>query len=122
MEANLDAAARRASIRAAHTVNRPAQSEPDCQGRPKLNGTGSAAVLLREPEAPPIWHDPAIEDRELIPLDVADWQANLAAWQAECHASWEAAAAHQLDDTGLRHGKPCSLRWIYMDMIEEYTR
>jgi uncharacterized damage-inducible protein DinB len=79
-------------------------------------------VLLREPHAPPIWYDPAIEDSELIPLDLADWQADLAAWQSECDASRKAAAAHQLDDTGLRHGKPCSLRWIYVHMIEEYAR
>ena len=26
------------------------------------------------------------------------------------------------DDTGLRHGQPCSLRWIYTHMIEEYAR
>ncbi len=29
---------------------------------------------------------------------------------------------HELDDTGLRHGQPCSLRWIYNPMIEEYAR
>jgi len=29
---------------------------------------------------------------------------------------------HDLDDTGLRHGEPCSLRWIYVHMIEEYAR
>jgi hypothetical protein len=27
-----------------------------------------------------------------------------------------------LDDTGLRRGEPCSLRWIYLHMIEEYAR
>jgi hypothetical protein len=27
-----------------------------------------------------------------------------------------------LDDTGTRDGKPCSLRWIYVHMIEEYAR
>ena len=30
--------------------------------------------------------------------------------------------AAMLDDTGLRHGQPCSLRWIFMHMIEEYAR
>jgi hypothetical protein len=79
-------------------------------------------VLLREPEAPRLFLDPAIEDSELFPLDDADWETDLAAWQAECEASRKAAAAHQLDDTGLRHGKPCSLRWIYTHMIEEYAR
>ena len=79
-------------------------------------------VLLREADAPPIWFDPAIEDSELVPLDDADWEADLAAWHAECDASRGAASAHELDDTGLRRGEPCTLRWIYVHMIEEYAR
>lgn len=39
-------------------------------------------VLLRAPATPPIWYDPAIS--ELVPLDDADWDAEVAAWQAEC--------------------------------------
>jgi uncharacterized damage-inducible protein DinB len=79
-------------------------------------------VLLREAETPPIWYDPDVEDSELVPLDDADWEADLAAWQAECDASRAAAAAHELDDTGIRRGAECSLRWIYNHMIEEYAR
>jgi uncharacterized damage-inducible protein DinB len=79
-------------------------------------------VLLREPDAPSLWYDPAVEDSEMVPLDEADWEADLAAWEAECQASRVAAAAHTLDDTGLRFGEPCSLRWIYAHMIEEYAR
>jgi uncharacterized damage-inducible protein DinB len=79
-------------------------------------------VLLRDPDVPLIWSDPGVEDSELVPLDDADWEADLGAWQAECDASRTAAAAHELDDTGQRHGKPCSLRWIYVHMIEEYAR
>jgi uncharacterized damage-inducible protein DinB len=79
-------------------------------------------VLQCESEAPPIWFDPAIDDSELVPLDDADWTADVAAWKAECDASRQAAAAHELTDTGLRHGRPCSLRWIYVHMIEEYAR
>ena len=79
-------------------------------------------VLLREPDAPHIWLDPAVDDSELVPLDGADWATDLSAWQHECEASREAAAAHGLDDTGVRHGEPCSLRWIYMHMVEEYAR
>ena len=79
-------------------------------------------VLLRDAELKPIWYDPAIEDSELVPLDDADWEADLATWQAECDACREAAAAHELDDTGIRRGEPCSLRWIYTHMIEEYAR
>jgi uncharacterized damage-inducible protein DinB len=79
-------------------------------------------VLLREPQTPHIWADPAVDDSELVPLDDADFEADLAAWQAECAASRKAAAAHRLDDTGLRRGEPVSLRWIYVHMIEEYAR
>jgi uncharacterized damage-inducible protein DinB len=79
-------------------------------------------VLLREPDTPPIWYDPAVEDSELVPLDDADWAKDLTTWSAECEHSRVAAAAHGLDDTGIRRGEPCSLRWIYVHMIEEYAR
>jgi uncharacterized damage-inducible protein DinB len=78
-------------------------------------------VLLEEP-ADPIWFDPAVEDSELVPLDHADWETDFGLWQEECQASRAAAASRQLDDTGIRRGKPCSLRWIYVHMIEEYAR
>jgi len=80
------------------------------------------SVLLRQPETPSIWYDPAVDDSDLVPLDEADWEADRAAWEAECDASRRTAADHDLDDTGLRHGEPCSLRWIYIHMIEEYAR
>ncbi|HEX5365964.1 MAG TPA: DinB family protein [Acidimicrobiales bacterium] len=79
-------------------------------------------TLLGEADAPGIWRDPATEDGELVPLDDADWAADLAAWEAEVRASRQAAASRQLDDTGPRSGEPCSLRWIYVHMIEEYAR
>ena len=78
--------------------------------------------VLLENEAAPIWFDPAIEDSELVPLDEADWDADLAAWQDECAAARAAAAGKSLDDCGVRRGEPCSLRWIYTHMIEEYAR
>jgi uncharacterized damage-inducible protein DinB len=80
-------------------------------------------VLLRRPDAPFIWFDPAVdEDSDLVPLDHADWPADLALWMAECEASRSAAGSFTLDDTGVRRGEPCSLRWIYVHMIEEYAR
>jgi hypothetical protein len=79
-------------------------------------------TFLEETSAPPIFYDPAIEDSELVPLDEADWHADVATWRAECDASRAAAAGRSLDDTGVRDGKPCSLRWIYVHMIEEYAR
>jgi uncharacterized damage-inducible protein DinB len=79
-------------------------------------------TLLVDPEAPWIWFDEAVEDSELYPLDDADWDADVAAWQAECGAARDAATRFDLDHTGVRRGEPCSLRWIYVHMIEEYAR
>jgi uncharacterized damage-inducible protein DinB len=78
-------------------------------------------TLMRE-DVGSIWFDPDIDDSELVPLDDADWDADLAAWHAECELARAAAAQHELDDTGVRRGEPCSLRWIYVHMIEEYAR
>ena len=69
-----------------------------------------------------IWVDPGQEDRDLVPLDDADWAADLAVWKVECQVSRDVADTKDLDDTGLRHGRSCSLRWIYNHMIEEYAR
>jgi uncharacterized damage-inducible protein DinB len=81
-------------------------------------------VLLEEPDAPKLWGDHSSpEDVELAPLDDADWDADVAAWQAECKQSRLAAASRGLDDAGkTRRGDACSLRWIYVHMIEEYAR
>ena len=77
---------------------------------------------LLEEKVPPIFSDPDVPDSELVPLDDASWEADLAAWHEECEASRRAAAGHDLDDTGRRRGRPYSLRWIYMHMVEEYAR
>ena len=80
-------------------------------------------VLQSEPGAPFIWYEPEVEDSDLVPLDDADWEDDLATWQAECDESRRAAATRNLDDTGVtRSGRRCSLRWIYVHMIEEYAR
>ena len=79
-------------------------------------------VLLGSPDTSPLFADPDIEDSELVPLDAADWLADLATWQVECERSRSTAARFELDDTGSWHGVPCSLRWIYVHMIEEYAR
>ena len=79
-------------------------------------------VLLREPAAPYIWAQEGVEDSELVPLDDADWDSDVAAWRAECEASRAAAGRFGLDDAGVRRGEPCTLRWIYTHMVEEYAR
>jgi uncharacterized damage-inducible protein DinB len=78
--------------------------------------------VLQGNGAPFIWVDPHVEDSEFVPLDVEVWRVDIAAWQAECERSRGAAAEHGLDDRGNRRGKPYSLRWIYLHMIEEYAR
>jgi uncharacterized damage-inducible protein DinB len=76
--------------------------------------------VLAQQDAPSIYGEE--EDVELYPLDDADWEADLATWQAESEAAREISAVHDLDDTGVRRGEPCSLRWILVHMIEEYAR
>ena len=79
-------------------------------------------TLLRDLDAPYLFAEADVDDSELDPIDGADWEADLAAWQAECEASRVAAAGFALDDVGVRRGEPCTLRWIYVHMIEEYAR
>jgi uncharacterized damage-inducible protein DinB len=80
-------------------------------------------VLAGESDtAPPLYafeHDP---DGDFEMPEDASWEDDLAAWQRECNLAREVAATRQLDDTCLRRGQPCSLRWIYVHMIEEYAR
>ena len=63
-----------------------------------------------------------VEDSELVPLDDADWAADLAAWQAECETSRRNAAGQDLGAAGVGTAGAVSLRWIYVHMIEEYAR
>jgi uncharacterized damage-inducible protein DinB len=80
-------------------------------------------ALLDDPDAPDVWaSSSAVEDGELVHLDNADWNEDVVTWQDECEASRRSAAPLALDDTGTREGEPCSLRWIYNHMIEEYAR
>jgi uncharacterized damage-inducible protein DinB len=79
-------------------------------------------VLLRQPETDHYFAVEGIDDSELVPLEDADWAHDLEVWRESCNASRTSASHKQLDDTGLRHGQPCTLRWIYVHMIEEYAR
>jgi uncharacterized damage-inducible protein DinB len=55
-------------------------------------------------------------------LDDDTFAADLAVWDGEVARAREIAAAHELDDTGVRRGESVSLRWIYGHMLEEYAR
>src|SRR5438034_856301 len=48
-------------------------------------------TLLCDADAPWNFRDPSVEDRELVPLDDADWENDIGAWLAECAASRAAA-------------------------------
>jgi hypothetical protein len=78
-------------------------------------------TLRCEDTAPRLWGDPVVDGSLVVPDD-ADWHADLRVWETECDDSRATAAALALDDTGVRDGKPCSLRWVYVHMIEEYAR
>jgi uncharacterized damage-inducible protein DinB len=78
-------------------------------------------VFLEQPDYPYIWIA-AGDDDDLVPLDDAVWEDDLAAWEAECEASRRAASGRGLDECGTHRLGPCSLRWIYNHMIEEYAR
>jgi Protein of unknown function (DUF664) len=92
----------------------------------RREATWFTRTLLSDPEAPTLFTtrgpNGQQDDSDLNPLDEADWDADRQVWEAECEHSRSHAARHSLDETGLRHGTPCSLRWIYVHMIEEYAR
>ena len=81
---------------------------------------------LERPAMPAIFRNDGGEDADWVPLEDAEWAADLAVWRAECEHSRLVAAVHGLDDTGVgvRGGQRAefSLRWIYNHMIEEYAR
>jgi hypothetical protein len=44
-------------------------------------------VLLRAPDTKPLFFDPAVEDSELVPLDDADWEHDVAVWHRSARAA-----------------------------------
>lgn len=63
-------------------------------------------------------------DLDFEPPEDADFQADLAAWRAECAVSREIVAAHDLDDTArpLDWHEEVDLRWLVLRIITEYAR
>src|ERR1700722_11539025 len=80
-------------------------------------------VLQRQPDAPYIWYDPAVEDSDMVPLGSADWAEDLGVGQPGGGASRRAAPPRGLDDGGRTGGgNPSSLGWISAHMIEKSAR
>ncbi|MET0920067.1 MAG: DinB family protein [Acidimicrobiia bacterium] len=78
-------------------------------------------TLGHEPDAPAVFGARGSGD-DLSRVDGADWATDLHAWEAECDFSRATAASMTLDDTRAGRGRPVSLRWVYVHMIEEYAR
>ena len=67
------------------------------------------------------WSDDDLEG-EFDGVDDAVVSDDVATWQDQIETARNLAESRELDDTGVRRGEPCSLRWIYLHMIEEYAR
>ena len=86
-------------------------------------------ILSGQPEIPPLFSAPSTPPAGPAPSDIAHWALDdavwaddLATWQAQCAASRNVAAAHELDDAGEFRGKSIVLRSVYLQMIQEYAR
>ncbi len=65
-----------------------------------------------------------VGDADVEPPADADFDADLAWWRAECAASREIVAAHDLDDCArpLDWDEEVDLRWVMLRMIGEYAQ
>jgi uncharacterized damage-inducible protein DinB len=74
----------------------------------------------------PFPYDPDQTGQDFEALDGADAAANIEAYKQEIAHARAAVAGKQLDDVVPSHGdhpeRTRDIRWIYLHMIEEYTR
>ncbi|WP_228920630.1 DinB family protein [Streptomyces sp. DH20] len=77
-------------------------------------------------DAGPLYYGEADPDGEFHPGEADTWRDAYETWQGEIEAARRTAAGHALDERSQgrhhSHSGPCSLRWIYTHMIEEYAR
>ena len=76
-------------------------------------------------DSPPLYYDAETNPEGDFEIpDGVSFADDVTVFERECQRSREIAAAHGLDDTGIRGGENAevSLRWIYVHMIEEYAR
>ncbi|WP_431993118.1 DinB family protein [Streptomyces albogriseolus] len=77
-------------------------------------------------DAGPLYYGEADPDGEFHPGEADTWKDAYETWQGEIEAARRTAAGHALDERSQgrhhSHSGPCSLRWIYTHMIEEYAR
>jgi uncharacterized damage-inducible protein DinB len=73
--------------------------------------------------APPLYYSDDDPDGDFDTIDPSKFDDEMAMFQETLERSREIEeTARSLDETGLRRGEPCSLRWIMIHMIEEYAR
>jgi hypothetical protein len=73
-------------------------------------------------DAPPMYYSDDNPDGDFDDVDTADVQETFATYQRTCDDVRAAVAEATLDDM-LRDGDArCSVRWVYLHMIEEYAR
>lgn len=73
-------------------------------------------------DAAPLYYSESNPDGDFDDVDRADVDEAFTRWRAECAHARAVVSAHGLDDTGIRHGREVSLRWVLVHMIEEYSR
>ncbi len=70
-----------------------------------------------------VFTGPADGDEGLEGVDAARAEHDYAAYLAEVDAAEAAVAGRALDETFVTsRGRPCTLRWVYLAMIQEYAR
>jgi len=73
--------------------------------------------------APPIYYSDDDPDGDFDNIDPSKVDEEMALFHETLERCREIeTTAKSLEETGLRRGEPCSLRWIMNHMIEEYAR
>lgn len=73
-------------------------------------------------EAPPLYYSKTEPDGDVENLDSASPTAVFGAYDEAVAEIRSAIADADLDETFDNGGTPCSVRWVYLHLIEEYAR
>jgi len=73
-------------------------------------------------QIPPLYYSDADPDGDFENLDGASTESVFNAYDAAIEDIRAAVAGAGLDQTFSNGGTPCSVRWVYLHMIEEYAR
>ena len=77
---------------------------------------------LTETQLPPLYYSDEDPEGDVENLGSATTLSVFDAYDAAIADIRAAVAGAELDQTFSNDGKPCSLRWVYLHMIEEYAR